>query len=156
MENSNAKFVVPLTLAAAFLMFGCVLETVDKNGNVINPSDNTITPTVSNIDAGLKIEDTVVGTGAEAKIGDKVSVNYTGTLVNGTEFDSSIGKQPFEFTIGENSVIQGWEQGIPGMKVGGSRILTIPSSLGYGENAVGSIPANSTLIFKVDLLAIVK
>ncbi|MDO8655575.1 MAG: FKBP-type peptidyl-prolyl cis-trans isomerase [bacterium] len=103
---------------------------------------------------GLKVEDIVVGTGAEAATGSTVSVHYTGTLLNGTKFDSSLDRgQPFSFTIGAGSVIQGWEQGIPGMKVGGKRKLTIPAALGYGDRAMGNaIPANSTLVFEVDLL----
>ncbi|OHA52232.1 MAG: peptidylprolyl isomerase [Candidatus Terrybacteria bacterium RIFCSPLOWO2_01_FULL_40_23] len=103
----------------------------------------------------FKTEDLVVGTGAEAKAGDTVSVNYVGTLTDGTKFDSSYDRnQPFSFTIGTGSVIQGWEQGIPGMKEGGKRKLTIPAELGYGDRVAGggAIPANSTLIFEVELL----
>lgn len=103
----------------------------------------------------LKIEDQVVGTGAEAVIGKKITVNYTGTLVDGTKFDSSLnpGRTPFEFTLGAGEVIQGWDQGFAGMKVGGKRKLTIPPSLGYGAAGAGSaIPPNATLIFEVELL----
>jgi FKBP-type peptidyl-prolyl cis-trans isomerase len=152
-----SKFFVPIALIAAFLMFGCVLETVDKNGNVITPAttDNSAVEGISNISEQLQMEDITIGTGAEAKVGDTVSVDYVGTLIDGTQFDSSIDRGvPFEFTLGENSVIQGWEQGLLGMKVGGKRKLTIPASLGYGERATGSIPANSTLIFEVTLLGI--
>lgn len=93
------------------------------------------------------------GSGEPAKTGDTVSVHYTGTLINGTKFDSR--GQPFEFTLGQNRVIQGWELGVLGMKVGEKRKLTIPPELGYGDRAVGAvIPANSTLIFEVELLAI--
>jgi FKBP-type peptidyl-prolyl cis-trans isomerase len=161
MQQKESQLIVPIALAAAFLMFGCVLETVDKDGNVITPTptDNSVVSTdvqgVSSQSDQLNTEDTVVGTGAEAKSGDTVSVHYVGTLLDGTKFDSSVDRgQPFEFTIGQNSVIQGWEQGIPGMKVGGKRTLTIPPSLGYGEQVAGSIPANSTLIFEVELLGI--
>lgn len=95
------------------------------------------------------------GTGEEAKNGDKVTVNYVGTLENGTKFDSSIDRgEPFEFTLGAGEVIKGWDDGVKGMKVGEKRKLVIPSELGYGPQAVGSIPANSTLIFEVDLLKI--
>ena len=88
-------------------------------------------------------------------VGDTVSVHYVGTLTNGTVFDSSYSRnQPFTFRVGVGQVIAGWDQGIPGMKVGGKRRLTIPPSLGYGNQAVGSIPANSTLIFDVELLSI--
>ncbi len=104
--------------------------------------------------AGLKIEDAKVGTGKEAKSGDTVAVHYRGTLTDGKEFDSSYKtNQPFSFTIGEGRVIKGWDQGVPGMKVGGKRKLTIPSDLGYGE--AGSppvIPPNATLIFEIELV----
>ena len=103
----------------------------------------------------LVVEDLVVGTGATAAVGDTVSVHYVGTLTNGTKFDSSYDRgQPFPFQIGAGRVIAGWEQGVPGMKVGGKRRLTIPPSLGYGNQANGSIPPNSTLIFDIDLLSI--
>lgn len=105
---------------------------------------------------GMKVEILKEGTGAEAKKGDTVTVHYTGTLENGTKFDSSVDRgQPFPFTLGENRVIQGWELGVLGMKVGEKRKLTIPPELGYGNQAVGGvIPANSTLIFEVELLGI--
>lgn len=105
---------------------------------------------------GLKIEDEVVGTGAEAVIGKKVTVNYLGTLTDGTIFDSSLnpGRTPFEFTLGAGEVIQGWDKGFTGMKVGGKRKLTVPASLGYGSVDYGPIPANSTLIFEVELLKV--
>jgi len=104
----------------------------------------------------LGVEDTVVGTGAEARQGQTVAVHYTGTLDDGTVFDSSYDRgAPFTFTIGAGQVIQGWELGITGMKEGGKRTLTIPPSLGYGEQAIGPIPANSTLHFDVELITIV-
>jgi FKBP-type peptidyl-prolyl cis-trans isomerase len=103
----------------------------------------------------LQSTDLTVGTGAEAATGKTVSVHYTGTLTNGTKFDSSVDRgTPFEFTLGEGRVIQGWEQGVKGMKVGGKRKLVIPPSLGYGSQANGSIPANSTLIFEIELLGV--
>jgi FKBP-type peptidyl-prolyl cis-trans isomerase len=104
----------------------------------------------------LVIEDLVVGTGATAAVGDTVSVHYVGTLTNGTKFDSSYDRgQPYAFRIGAAQVIAGWDQGVPGMKVGGKRRLTIPPSLGYGSQAYGPIPANSTLIFDIELVSIV-
>ena len=104
----------------------------------------------------LVIEDLVVGTGATAAVGDTVNVHYIGTLTNGTKFDSSYDRgQTFAFRIGAGQVIAGWDQGIPGMKVGGKRRLTIPPSLAYGNQAVGSIPPNSTLVFDVELVSIV-
>jgi len=103
----------------------------------------------------LVSEDLVVGTGATAAVGDTVTVNYVGTLTNGTKFDSSYDAgKPFSFRIGAGTVIAGWEQGVPGMKVGGKRRLTIPPSLAYGSTARGPIPANSTLLFDVDLVSI--
>lgn len=103
----------------------------------------------------LQQKDVVVGKGAEAKDGDKVSVHYTGTLLDGTEFDSSIPrKTPFEFVLGQGQVIKGWDQGVKGMKVGGKRQLTIPPALAYGERNMGKIPSNSTLKFDVELLGV--
>lgn len=104
--------------------------------------------------SGLQYKDLVVGTGAEARSGSTVNVYYTGWLTNGTKFDSSNDHppvQPFSFAIGAGNVIKGWDEGVTGMKAGGKRILVIPPELGYGAAAQGSIPANSTLIFEVDL-----
>ncbi len=106
---------------------------------------------------GLLIEDIIVGEGDEANDFNKVVVNYTGSLEDGSIFDSSLnpGRGPFTFTLGVGSVIKGWDLGVKGMKVGGKRKLTIPSELGYGENGAGSvIPPGATLIFEVDLLEV--
>ncbi len=104
--------------------------------------------------ADLRTEDTTLGTGDPVVAGDTLSVLYTGVLPDGTVFDSSQahGGQPFSFTVGTGQVIKGWEQGLLGMKEGGRRLLAIPPSLGYGAQVVGSIPANSTLIFDVQLV----
>jgi FKBP-type peptidyl-prolyl cis-trans isomerase len=113
-----------------------------------SPAANAAAPKV-------EMQDSVVGKGAEAVNGKSVTVHYTGTLKDGTKFDSSVDrKEPFTFTLGAGQVIKGWEQGILGMKVGGKRKLTIPPELAYGANAVGAIPANSTLIFDVELLEV--
>ncbi len=105
---------------------------------------------------GLQITDVVVGTGPEARSGQTVAVHYTGTLADGTKFDSSKDRgQPFSFTLGTGQVIKGWDQGIVGMKVGGTRTLVIPPALGYGDRGTGPIPPNATLNFEVELLAIV-
>ncbi len=106
--------------------------------------------------AQLKIEDIKVGEGKEVTAGDTVVMHYSGTLTDGTKFDSSYDRgEPFETRIGVGSVIQGWDMGVPGMKVGGKRKLTIPPQLGYGESGAGAaIPPNATLIFEVELLEI--
>lgn len=111
-------------------------------------------PTTSNTED--MITEVQLGTGPEAKAGDTVSVNYTGMLVDGTVFDSSIPRgEPITFTLGVGQVIPGWDQGIAGMKVGGKRHLVIPPELAYGNQAVGGvIPANSTLVFDVELMAV--
>lgn len=103
----------------------------------------------------LVIDDIVLGGGDAASEGDTVTVHYIGTLPDGTEFDNSNKRgEPFEFTIGEGRVIKGWEDGLVGMKVGGQRILVIPPDLAYGSQAIGPIPANSTLVFAIELLDI--
>jgi FKBP-type peptidyl-prolyl cis-trans isomerase FkpA len=107
--------------------------------------------------ADLQIQELAVGNGAEAKAGQKVSVHYTGWLTNGKKFDSSLDRgRPFEFKLGAGQVIKGWDQGVAGMKVGGKRKLTIPAELAYGNRDVGNglIPANSTLVFEVELLGV--
>ena len=104
----------------------------------------------------LESKDEVVGTGKEAKTGDKVRVHYTGTLMNGTKFDSSRDRnEPFEFTLGKGEVIKGWDQGVVGMKVGGKRKLVIPYDLAYGEAGhPPSIPAKAALKFDVELVEV--
>ncbi|MBL8910051.1 MAG: FKBP-type peptidyl-prolyl cis-trans isomerase [Archangium sp.] len=104
----------------------------------------------------LQIEEIQVGTGAEAKPGNQVSMHYTGTLTDGSVFDTSRKRAgTFDFQLGAGMVIKGWDQGIPGMKVGGRRKLTIPPELGYGAGGYPPvIPPNSTLIFDVELIAV--
>jgi FKBP-type peptidyl-prolyl cis-trans isomerase FkpA len=103
----------------------------------------------------LQVTDEKIGTGAAVKKGDTVEINYVGTLTNGTKFDASADHGgAFTTQIGVGQVIKGWDEGIIGMKVGGKRKLVIPPSLGYGDQAVGSIPPNSTLIFQVELVGI--
>lgn len=128
------------------------LATIEKvfeeNKNII-PTNNIQTIN------GMKIEILKQGTGEGAKNGDTTTVHYTGTLENSTKFDSSLDRnQPFSFVLGTGQVIQGWELGIAGMKVGEKRKLTIPSELGYGSAGIGPIPPNATLIFEVELLGI--
>ncbi|HZN85327.1 MAG TPA: FKBP-type peptidyl-prolyl cis-trans isomerase [Burkholderiales bacterium] len=110
--------------------------------------------------SGLIIDDKVLGKGAAAKAGDGVSVHYTGWLFYGGErgkkFDSSKDRgDPFEFPLGAGQVIKGWDEGVQGMQVGGTRVLTIPPALGYGARGAGGvIPPNATLVFEVELLGI--
>ncbi len=106
--------------------------------------------------SGLKYEDLKVGAGAEAKAGQAVSVHYTGWLTDGKKFDSSKDRgQPFQFALGAGQVIKGWDEGVQGMKIGGTRKLTIPPGLGYGTRGAGNvIPPNATLIFEVELLGV--
>jgi len=106
--------------------------------------------------SGLTIEDTVIGEGATAASGRDVTVHYAGWLADGTQFDSSKEKQdPFEFTLGKKEVMDGWEEGLRGMKVGGTRKLTVPPELAYGEAGAGDvIPPNETLTFEVELLRV--
>jgi FKBP-type peptidyl-prolyl cis-trans isomerase len=100
-------------------------------------------------------EDLVVGTGAEAVAGKTVEVDYTGWLLDGQQFDSSRGRGPFAFALGGGQVIKGWDQGVVGMRVGGTRKLTIPPELGYGMRGFpGVIPAQATLVFEVVLLGV--
>jgi FKBP-type peptidyl-prolyl cis-trans isomerase FkpA len=106
--------------------------------------------------SGLMLEDTVVGEGAAAAAGRDIVVHYAGWLADGTQFDSSKEKQdPFEFTLGKKEVIPGWEEGLSGMKVGGTRRLVIPAALAYGAEGAGdTIPPNETLTFEVELLRV--
>ena len=111
-------------------------------------------------DSGLQYDDIHVGTGAQAEAGRQVSVHYTGWLYNGgvkgAKFDSSKDRNdPFSFALGAGMVIKGWDEGVQGMKVGGTRLLVIPPQLGYGaRGAGGAIPPNATLMFEVELLAV--
>ena len=109
------------------------------------------------MDNGLIIENIEMGHGSEANEYNKITVNYTGKLEDGSIFDSSLkkGRDPFTFTLGVGSVIKGWDLGVKGMKVGGKRKLTIPPELGYGSRGAGNvIPANATLIFEVELIKV--
>ena len=133
------------------------ISQTNTNNNTMPNNNNNNTDNSNNNVAELQIEALKEGTGEPAKAGDKVSVHYTGTLEDGTKFDSSVDRgAPFPFTLGAGEVIQGWEKGVLGMKVGEKRKLVIPPALGYGSYANGPIPANSTLIFEVELISINK
>jgi FKBP-type peptidyl-prolyl cis-trans isomerase len=153
-ENLNYKttFNIPgfLVFIVAFvLVLGGVL-LIDRSSSQVQNTETMATVDTTN----LKVEDLKIGTGVEAVNGKKVTVNYVGTLVDGTKFDSSYDRnEPFEFTLGIGEVIQGWDAGVAGMKVGGKRKLTVPPELGYGSSGAGDvIPPDSTLIFEVELL----
>jgi len=138
MKKRNQIIAVAVALAAVGILFFWGKGFMNK----INPNDNN------------KMQDeNIVGDGAKA--GDVVTIHYTGTLENGTKFDSSLDRgQPFEFTLGVGQVIKGFDNGILGMKVGEKKRIVISPEDGYGSAAVGSIPPNSTLIFDVELLGI--
>lgn len=110
-----------------------------------------------NVDEKLVVEDITEGTGDAVVSGDEVVIHYNGTLTDGTKFDSSYDRgEPFQTQIGTGQVIEGWDKGVVGMKVGGKRKLIIPPSMGYGDMEIPGIPAGSTLVFEVELLEILK
>jgi FKBP-type peptidyl-prolyl cis-trans isomerase len=145
-----------LGLALALLFAGCTGPTTPaaagKPANAQAAAPAFPVPTVTQ----LKVDDLKVGTGAEAADGKKVSVQYTGWLVDGTKFDSSYDRgQPFSFALGGGQVIKGWDEGVKGMKVGGKRRLTVPADLAYGSKGAGGvIPPGATLVFDVELQAV--
>jgi FKBP-type peptidyl-prolyl cis-trans isomerase len=150
-----------LLTSLALMLTGCIeSKSRNDNTNLSYTTDNTMsvntTKTSTNNDK-LEITSLKQGTGsAVVKSGDTISVHYVGTLLNGTKFDSSRDRgEAFEFQIGQGMVIQGWEEGLIGMKVGELRKLVIPASMGYGDYSPSSlIPANSTLVFEVELISI--
>lgn len=153
-----SKRVIYFLIALLVVVVGYLLLSgkdikQEQNTTKQTTMDNTNTATDS---AQLKIEDIKVGEGKQVSAGDTVLMHYSGTLTDGTKFDSSYDRgEPFETRIGVGQVIQGWDMGVPGMKVGGKRKLTIPPSLGYGATGAGDvIPPNATLIFEVELVEI--
>ena len=156
MKNTNKKLFFILLI---ILIFFLVIFVSKRNTNTSTPNP-TLSDKINNLNKnnmeGLITEDIKVGEGLEALDGKKVTVNYLGTLTDGTKFDSSYDRnESFSFNLGAGEVIKGWDLGVKGMKVGGKRKLTIPSELGYGSYGVGSIISpNSTLIFEVELLKV--
>ncbi len=145
----SVGIIVIIILIVVFIFSG------SKQTNSNEPMSGQNQEATRTTSDGLQITDEVVGTGVEATAGKMVTVQYTGTLTNGTKFDSSFDHgSPFSFLLGVGKVIQGWDEGVQGMKVGGKRKLVIPPSLAYGSREVGGglIPANSTLVFEVELL----
>lgn len=155
-EKVDKKFILVLIFLVILAIAGGMVVTSGKktsnNKSLPTPSPSA---TISSVEE-LKIEDITIGTGEEAVSGKRITVNYSGTLTDGTKFDSSYDRgTPFSFNLGAGEVIQGWDQGFSGMKVGGKRKLTIPSQLGYGARGAGAaIPPNATLIFEVELLKV--
>jgi FKBP-type peptidyl-prolyl cis-trans isomerase len=150
-SNQTTKLVVYIIIAA--LASGALiylLSVLRSSGSNHEPGTEVTTK------SGLKYIDEVVGTGESPRRGRPVSVHYTGTLANGTKFDSSVDRgQPYEFPIGVGEVIEGWDEGIMTMKVGGKRKLIIPPDLGYGAaGKAPKIPPNSTLYFDVELMGV--
>jgi FKBP-type peptidyl-prolyl cis-trans isomerase len=127
----------------------------DNTNQTATPAEQNNINMNQNGSEGLETEDVETGSGPAAKEGDTVSVHYTGTFADGRKFDSSLDRgEPFSFTIGAGDVIEGWEKGVVGMQVGGTRKLVIPPALGYGPTDRGSIPGGSTLHFTIELLGI--
>lgn len=156
MKQSAVFWIVIVAVIVAAGILGAAIQYGGKGTN----TNQAAVPAEQNNtnmdqDSGLKIEDVKVGTGPAVKVGDTVTVDYTGTFADGTKFDSSLnpGRTPFVFTIG-GQVIKGWNDGMIGMQAGGIRRLTIPPALGYGAEDYGPIPGNSTLYFTIELLKI--
>jgi len=142
-------FVVAAALAVAGLTSVALQPSMAKTKTAKKLAKTKMVTTKS----GLKYVDERVGSGPVAKAGDKVSVNYKGTLADGKVFDQSYGRGPFDFPLGGGQVIKGWDEGVAGMKVGGKRQLHIPSALAYGPRGAGGvIPPNADLVFDVELL----
>ena len=152
MKNLNKNQWIAVSTGLAFLGY---LMFAGPMMNLFNPSANPSTEDLITglPEAGFLVEEVVVGTGPLAEPGDTLSVHYVGTLEDGKVFDSSLDRNvPINFTLGVGQVIRGWDEGFSGMRVGGKRILTISPEYAYGDQGVGSIPPNSTLIFEVELL----
>ena len=143
----------PIALCLVVVAAGCS-KPVDEPTSDFKPAQGTPLPPPP---TKLESEDLKTGSGRAAATGDTVEVQYTGTLMNGTKFDSSYdhGGDPFKFTIGKGAVIKGWDQGVVGMKVGGKRRLRIPPDLGYGASgSPPKIPPNAGLIFEIEMVSI--
>ncbi len=150
-----ALATLPLFLAclAADGLSGCSKKVDEPTASGFKPAGPPPLPPGPET---LQIADEKIGTGREVTKGDAVKVHYTGRLMNGKQFDSSVGKDPFEFTIGAGGVIKGWDEGVVGMRVGGKRKLTVPWQLAYGEAGSGdNIPSRAALMFDIELLEIV-
>lgn len=153
--NKNQKIAVAVGLAfLAYLLFGDAIINIFRTPmNTTNPEGEQVNLDEVLAKEGFLTQELAVGQGATAEAGDSVTVHYVGVLQDGQVFDSSLERgTPFNFTLGVGQVIRGWDEGVQGMKVGGKRLIVISPEYAYGEQAVGSIPPNSTLIFEVELL----
>ncbi|MFA6502802.1 MAG: FKBP-type peptidyl-prolyl cis-trans isomerase [Candidatus Paceibacterota bacterium] len=160
--QTGIAVALALVVVAMFFIFPGLSPfgqyTEESSADITIDTQNSNTMPTENPDQ-LQVTDEVVGTGAEAVAGDSVTVNYVGSLTNGTVFDASAnhGSSGFTFNLGAGQVIKGWDLGIAGMKEGGKRKLVIPAGLAYGTQAIGNIiPANSTLVFEVELVKVQK
>jgi FKBP-type peptidyl-prolyl cis-trans isomerase len=157
-KNQWIAVVVSLVVIVLFFTTGHTIVSFFSNQGQINPNTEFMADTNTSFSSsvsGFEVIDLVEGTGETAVAGKTISVHYTGALTDGRVFDSSVTRgTPFEFPLGAGMVIQGWERGFDGMKVGGKRRLVIPAELGYGAAGAGGglIPPNATLIFEVELL----
>lgn len=165
MLSKKEWIAVVIVLVVVVIFFGSKFfnqkVNIDTSVTLATINNNNMDQNNQNTDIAtgaqdLVIKDVVIGTGAEAKNGNLVEVHYTGKFADGKVFDSSISRgQPLPFTLGARQVIEGWDRGILGMKVGGKRTLTIPSDLGYGANGYPPvIPGNATLFFDVELVGV--
>jgi len=154
--KTNEWIAVSVALIVILLFFVIRFPFVDRLLGIASQDVGKNTSDSLSISSqDLEIQDLVVGTGTVAQIGSKLVVNYIGMFENGNVFDSSGSRnQPFEFTLGVDAVIEGWQRGLLGMKAGSVRRLIVPPHLGYGPNDYGPIPGNSTLIFDVELLEV--
>jgi peptidylprolyl isomerase len=171
-ETRMFKRASALALAAAVLAAGCAASTKESSSSSsststtakVTPVPTAETPAGAPTDAaagakvhklasGLQYQDVVVGSGKMAEAGMNVSIHYTGTLTDGTKFDSSLDRgEPLHFQIGAGNMIKGMEDGVTGMRIGGKRKLTIPPDMAYGAAGRPGIPPNATLLFDVELL----
>ncbi|KAA3648722.1 MAG: FKBP-type peptidyl-prolyl cis-trans isomerase [Chloroflexi bacterium] len=157
-QNQTIRYLAIAVIVAVILWLGFTIynnlntgSTASVAGNLpeYNPSDLATTA------SGLQYLDFETGNGANPQPGQTVSVHYTGWFTNGEKFDSSVDRgTPFEFVLGTGGVIPGWDEGVATMQAGGTRLLVIPSDLGYGASDYGPIPGGSTLVFQVELLEV--